>query len=292
MRSKICSRNRRDSVQRKPRPFHEPSFLPRGFGLRQSSGAFRWPRHLRKRQRTGAVQGASAWFAPLPLLLAALFLSLAAGCATQKATPPPTTQEDGKPLPFIQEILAFETSDRTNPPPRGAILFVGSSSIRLWKTLAQDFPGHRVVNRGFGGSQIIDSVRYADRIVFPYKPKQIVMYAGGNDINAKKTPEQVFADYKAFVKKVHAELPRVQIAYISIAPNPARWAQVEQVRQANQMIADFTKTDRRLTYIDTFTRMLGPDGQPLPDIYVSDRLHMNAKGYELWKGIVGPVLLP
>jgi len=226
------------------------------------------------------------------LTLILLLACVAAGCATQQPAPAPVVQADGKPLPFEKEILAFEASDCTNPPPRDAILFIGSSSIRLWKTLAQDFPQHRVINRGFGGSQIADSVRYADRIVFPYKPKQIVMYAGGNDLNAKKTPEQVFADYQAFVKKVHAKLPRTRIAYISSAPNPARWAQVEQVKQLNRYIADHTKTDKRLTYIDTFTQMLGADGQPLPDIYVADRLHMNAKGYALWKGIVGPALKP
>ncbi len=228
----------------------------------------------------------------ISLLLAGLLIALLSGGCTSHQSAAPALQSEQKPLPFEKEILAFEASDRTNPPPRGAILFIGSSSIRLWKTLAQDFPGHRVINRGFGGSQIIDSVRYADRIVFPYQPKQIVLYAGGNDINAKKTPEQVFADYRAFVKKVHAKLPRTRIAYISIAPNPARWAQVEQVKEANRLIADHTKTDRRLTFIDTFTHMLGADGQPLPDIYVADRLHMNAKGYELWKGIVGPALGP
>ena len=221
-----------------------------------------------------------------------LLACLAVGCATQKPAPAPDAQANGKPLPFAKDIADFEASDRTNPPPRGAILFIGSSSIRLWKTLAQDFPDHRVINRGFGGSQIADSVRYADRIVLPYQPKQIVLYAGGNDINAKKTPEQVFADYKAFVKKIHAELPQTTIAYLSVAPNPARWEQVEQVKQLNRSISDYTKTDKRLTYIDTFTHMLGSDNKPLPDIYMADRLHMNAKGYALWKGIVGPALLP
>jgi len=189
-------------------------------------------------------------------------------------------------LPFENEILAFEASDRTNPPPRDAILFIGSSSIRLWKTLAGDFPTHKVINRGFGGSQIIDSVNYAARIVVPYRPRQIVLYAGGNDINAGKSPDQVFADYKAFVAKVHSDLPKTRITYISIAPNPARWAQVEKVKVANQLIAEHVKTDSRLGFINVFPEMLAPDGQPKPDIYVEDRLHMNAKGYELWTSIV------
>jgi len=207
-------------------------------------------------------------------------------CAQSVAPKPAASQ------PFAKEIEVFEAADHTNPPPAGAILFLGSSSIRLWTTLAADFPKHRVLNRGFGGSQIIDSVNYAERIVLPYKPRLIVLYAGGNDINAGKTPEQVLADYLVFEKKVHATLPKTSIDYISIAPNPARWAQVEKVKSANHLIEAHAKTHPRLGYIDAFSKMLGTDGQPLPDIYVADRLHMNAKGYALWKGIVGPYLDP
>lgn len=185
------------------------------------------------------------------------------------------------------EIAAFETADRTNPPPKKAILFIGSSSIRLWKTLAQDFPRHNVINRGFGGSEIADSVQYAERIVIPAEPRLIVLYAGGNDIHGGKSPEQVFADFKSFIAKVHAKLPRTRIAYISIAPNPARWAQVERVRATNKLIADYArKNSRRLDFIDVFPHMLGSDGLPKPDIYAPDRLHMNTNGYKLWTGLV------
>lgn len=189
-----------------------------------------------------------------------------------------------------QDIRAFEAVDRTNPPPKNAILFVGSSSIRLWKTLAKDFPDKPVINRGFGGSFISDSVHFADRIVLPHRPRQIVMYAGGNDINAKKTPEQVAADFRAFVEKVHAALPETRVAYIAIAPNPARWAQVERIKAANQLIAEFCRSNAKLAFIEVFPRMLGADGQPRPEIFVADRLHMNAKGYELWTGLVRPYL--
>jgi lysophospholipase L1-like esterase len=188
--------------------------------------------------------------------------------------------------PFAAEIAAFEASDRTNPPPKNGILFLGSSSIRLWKTLAADFPGYPVFNRGFGGSQIRDSIRYFDRIVLPYRPRLIVFYAGGNDINAKRTPDQVFQDYQAFAHRVLNELPETRLAYISIAPNPARWAQIEQVRAANQKIAAFTKTNPRLFFLDAHPQMLGPNGQPKPDIFVEDRLHMNDAGYRLWTRIV------
>lgn len=189
-----------------------------------------------------------------------------------------------------KDIAAFEKSDAANPPPKGGIVFVGSSSIRMWKTLAQDFPKHNVINRGFGGSQTSDSVHFADRIVIPYEPRMIVFYAGANDISAKKTPEKVAADFRAFVEKVRAKLPGVEIAYISIAGNPARWTQVEQVKEANALVAAYCKETPRTQFIDVFTAMLGPDGKPKPDIFLKDRLHMNAKGYELWTNIIGPRL--
>ena len=187
---------------------------------------------------------------------------------------------------FEKEILAFEARDKTKPPPKGAVLFIGSSSIRLWKTLAQDFPGYHVINRGFGGSQISDSIYFTDRIVLPYEPTVIVLYAGGNDINAKKSPETVAADFKTFVAAVRAKLPKTKIAYIAIAGNPARWAQVDKVREANKLIRDFTATQDGLSFIDVFPPMMGDDGLPKPDIFVADKLHMNEKGYVIWKRVV------
>jgi len=188
--------------------------------------------------------------------------------------------------PFEKEIAAFEASDRTNPPPTGAVLFIGSSSIRLWTTLAKDLPDYPVINRGFGGSQIADSVLYTEKIVLPYKPAVVVMYAGGNDINGGKTPETVLTDFKKFVQGVHASLPETKISYISIAGNPARWAQVDKVREANRLIEEHARSDKRLSFINVFPRMLGDDGQPRPEIFVADKLHMNANGYKIWTGIV------
>lgn len=220
-----------------------------------------------------------------------LALGLVCGCATPRPLPTPTAVV--QPSAFAKwesAIAAFESQDKTNAPGKGGILFIGSSIIRLWKTLAADFPEQSVVNRGFGGSQIIDSVHFADRIVFGYEPRLIVLYAGGNDINAKKTPAQVFADFKSFVKRTRAKLPNVRVAYISIAPNPARWSQIESVREVNKLIADYIKSDAKLSYIDVYSQMLGADGMPLPEIFVADRLHMNEKGYAIWKRVVGPHL--
>lgn len=191
-----------------------------------------------------------------------------------------------------KEISAFEVADKRKAPEKGGIVFTGSSSIRLWKTLEKDFPHHNVLNRGFGGSQVSDAVQFIDRIVIPYEPRMIVIYAGGNDINAGESPDQVAGDFRMFTEKVREKLPNTRILYISIAGNPARWKQVEQVKQANKLIEDYCSNTPGLAYIDTFSKMLGEDGLPLPQIFTEDKLHMNAKGYELWRDIVGPYLGP
>lgn len=189
------------------------------------------------------------------------------------------------------EMSRFAKEDAANAPPANPIVFTGSSSIRMWKNLSGDFPGLPVLNRGFGGSEIFDSVTFADITVLQYKPKQVVLYAGGNDIAAGKTPRRVFADYLAFIAKVHAALPDCQICYISNAPNPKRWALINEMRELSRLVEGHTKTDpKRLKYINTHDAMLGPDGQPKPDIFLPDNLHMNPKGYAIWKEIVGPYL--
>jgi|ERR1043166_5856528 lysophospholipase L1-like esterase len=226
------------------------------------------------------------------ICLLALVLA-ASGCASQQTAvveQAAVVQTKPSSSSFEKEIAAFEASDRTDPPPQNAILFIGSSSIRMWKSLAADFPDRKVINRGFGGSQIIDSAHYADRIVIPYHPKLIVFYAGGNDINAGKSAEQVFDEFKIFVARVRAALPEARIDYISSAPNPRRWEQVERVKKLNGLIADYCRMHRGMVFINVFPHMLGPDGQPKPDIFLDDRLHMNAKGYAIWREIVGPYL--
>lgn len=194
-------------------------------------------------------------------------------------------------IKWQKEIKAIEARYSEKAAPKAPIVFIGSSSIRRWETLAADFPDKPVLNHGFGGSEVFDSVNYAHRLVFPFQPKQIVMYAGGNDLNAGKTPERVLADFQAFVARVHAELPKTKICYISTAPNPKRWAQIKEARAANALIQAFCAKDDRLQYLDVHPVMLAPNGEPKPDIFVEDQLHMNAKGYELWKGVVGPVLM-
>jgi lysophospholipase L1-like esterase len=188
------------------------------------------------------------------------------------------------------EIKKFEESDRQNPPPTGAALFIGSSTIRLWQSLAEDFPGTKVINRGFGGSELADSTFYADRIVMVYKPRIIVLYAGDNDLAAGKTPQQVFEDYKAFVSRVHQHLPATTIAFISIKPSPARASLLQNMKEANKLINAYASHDKKLKYIDVFTPMLDKAGNPRPELFGPDKLHMNKEGYILWKSVVAPYI--
>lgn len=188
------------------------------------------------------------------------------------------------------EIRKFEEADRQSPPKPGAVVFVGSSSIRLWEGLAGDFPSDAVLNRGFGGSQIADSTHFAGRIVTKYKPRMVVLYAGDNDLAAGRTPDQVRVDFEAFVARVRQDLPDVPIAFIAIKPSPARVALLEQARAANGKVQDFAKRQKQVAYVDVFTPMLGGDGKPRGELFGPDGLHMNRSGYELWKTVVAPFL--
>lgn len=233
-------------------------------------------------------------FSALYCLITLIAVMPGSGQAQVSPTPQPSTERKAG-APFAAEIAAFEASDKKNMPPPGGILFVGSSSIRLWSTLAQDFPGLPVINRGFGGSQIADSVRYADRIVIPYKPKMIVFYAGTNDLNAGKPPAQVLEDYQSFVDKVHATLSDTRIVYLAINPSVARWKQedktLETIRLIRQYVREADQKAYKLSFIDAHERLLGADGKPQPDILRADGLHLNAKGYKAWLAIVKPEIL-
>jgi lysophospholipase L1-like esterase len=190
---------------------------------------------------------------------------------------------------WSKEMAAFEQQDRAAPPKPGGIVFVGSSSIRLWD-LGQSFPGMPILNRGFGGSQIIDSVNHAELLVLKHKPGIVVFYAGDNDIAAGKSPQAVAGDYKAFVSKVHATLPKTRVAFIAIKPSIQRWALIAKVREANALIRSYSEGDDLLGFIDVDGPMLGWDEKPRADLFVADGLHLSAKGYELWTRLVRPFL--
>lgn len=220
----------------------------------------------------------------LSRIKAALLIVVTAACVQAQQQAATTASK------WEGEIRKFEEADRKSPPPKGAVLFVGSSSIRLWESLDQDFPALKVVNRGFGGSDIADSTHFVGRIVTPYSPKLIVLYAGDNDLANGKSPEQVAEDFKAFVGRVRGDLPQVRIAFIAIKPSVARRQLMDKQKAANGMIKQYISGEKGLVYIDVFTPMLNRDGDPRPELFVSDGLHLNKEGYALWKSVTAPHL--
>lgn len=190
---------------------------------------------------------------------------------------------------WAKEMAAFARQDEAAPAAPGGIVFVGSSSIRLWD-LEASFPGLPVLNRGFGGSEISDSVAHVDRLVLRHRPRTVVFYAGDNDIAAGKTPEAVAADFRTFAGKVFETLPRTRIAFIAVKPSLQRWALIGRVREANALIRAFCETDERLAFVDVDGPMLGWDERPRQELFVQDGLHLSAEGYALWTVLVRPLL--
>jgi hypothetical protein len=197
------------------------------------------------------------------------------------------------PETWAKEIDALTANDATKPPASGGVVFVGSSSIRLWTTLAKDFPGIPTIRRGFGGSELADSVFYADRIVIPYRPRLVVLFAGTNDLKNGKSPEAVFADFQAFRAKLHAALPTTRLIYIAITLAPSRAHLHDAMRTANRLIAADCARDPRCTFVDINPFMGGPTGgPPRPELFVADQLHLNADGYAIWTKVLAPYLKP
>jgi lysophospholipase L1-like esterase len=193
---------------------------------------------------------------------------------------------------FEPNVRAYEAADRAAPPPPNAILLAGDSQFYRWKTLAEDLPGYTIVNRGIDSFQTSDLVYFTERIVLPYKPRFIVLHVGGNDVNNGKGPDELLADFKAFVAKVRPVMPTVPIAFSSITPGPGRWNQAAARKQANQTIKAYVATQKGLHFIDLWDAMLTPDGQPREDLWVEDRIHPNQAGYQIRVRIMRPLLGP
>jgi lysophospholipase L1-like esterase len=214
-----------------------------------------------------------------------LLFGLVAACGLATQAAPPLAPSPPKPSPdparFTADIAAFEAWDRQNSAPTDAVLFVGSSSIRMWQT-AESFPDLTVINRGFGGSHASDVNHFAGRIVLKYAPRIIVFYAGDNDIADGKSAEQVADDFEEFVAIVHAKLPDAKIIYLPIKPSLARWSLWSKMQETNARVRQFITGKPHLAYVDTATPMLGGDGQPRPELFLDDGLHMNDVGYAIW----------
>ena len=194
------------------------------------------------------------------------------------------------PTKWEEDIREFEERDKAEPPPKNAVLFVGSSSIRMWENLAQDFSGVKTIQRGFGGSQMEDLLHYMDRIVLPYEPAKIFVYEGDNDIAANKKPAEVARQFHTFVKRVHEKLPRTEVYFIAIKPSPSRWKLAQQGRAANALIKTYAERTPRVHFVDIWTPMLDDEGKPREELFIEDKLHMNKAGYAIWVEALKPHL--
>ncbi|MEJ8823401.1 SGNH/GDSL hydrolase family protein [Variovorax humicola] len=246
----------------------------------------RWPR-----PRTGWI--ALALCAALGTQAAQ---ALEPSSAVAQATAQATTQSSAHAAAqarWQSSLAAFAQADREALPSPNGVVFVGSSTIRFWTQLPADFPSQPVVvNRGFGGSTMTDCSLLARELVVRYKPRQVVVYAGDNDLAEGQSPLQVLASFARFAGAVRAELPGTRISFISVKPSPSRAALLPQIRETNNVVAAYLRTQANTDFIDTFTPMLGADGQPRVELFRADMLHMNDAGYRIWQSVVGPYLLP
>jgi lysophospholipase L1-like esterase len=215
---------------------------------------------------------------------AVVLLLLGAGLAV-RAQQPAVSAPDR----WEATIKGFEEQDRTSPPPKGEIVFTGASSIVRWN-LPEYFPDLKVINRGFGGSEMADAARYASRIVVPYSPRIVVLYSGDNDIGRGVTPAKVEADFEQFVQVVRGALPQARIVVIGVKPSILRWAVWDNMKKANALMRAYIDTHKGLEYVEVGPPMLGADGKPRPELFVPDGLHLTPEGYKLWTGLLRPHL--
>lgn len=195
--------------------------------------------------------------------------------------------------PFYSEIQQFKKEDSINFPAKNAVLFLGSSSFRKWADVQDYFPAYQIINRGFGGSSFPDAIYYFDKIVLPYHPRQILIYEGDNDLASsdKITPDSILNRFKTLFYLIRKNLPRTNIAFVSIKPSLSREKLIPEMVKANSLIEHFVKGQKNASFIDVFHPMLDESGKPRNDIFLSDGLHMNAKGYAIWQKIIEPYLI-
>lgn len=195
---------------------------------------------------------------------------------------------------YWDDIQAFKKKDSASFPGTGKILFVGSSSFTKWTDVQEYFPSFPIINRGFGGSTLLDVIRYEKEIIFPYNPKQIVIYCGENDIanDSTVTGKMVFKRFKKLYRNIHRYIGYVPLLYISMKPSPSRWHLREKMMEGNRLIQNFLeRQSRHVQFISVWDAMLGPDGKPKDEIFIEDKLHMNSKGYLIWQRLIEPYLL-
>ena len=197
-----------------------------------------------------------------------------------------------EPARFASAITEFQTADAAKPPPKGAIVCTGSSSMRMWHPrIKDDLPGLTLLPRGFGGSHYTDLIHYLEALVFKYEPRALLLYEGDNDANYGKTPERIFLDFKFLAEQCRQQLPDLRLYIIGAKPSIARWAIAEQMQRSNAMIHDYCRANLGFTYIDVWSQLLDGDGQARPELFMEDKLHLNSAGYDRWTAAIAPVLL-
>ena len=211
-------------------------------------------------------------------------------CMTAMAATTPLMAQQPPANRFEKNVAAYEAADKASPPPANAILLVGDSQFYRWKTLADDLPGYTIVNRGIDSFTMTDVLLFVNRIVLPYKPRMIVVHAGGNDVNTGRSPQQVLGDFQALVRAVRATMPSVPVVFSSITPGPGRWSQAAARTETNRLIKEYTQSQPGLVFLDLWAPMLTPDGQPREDLWVEDRIHPNRTGYQLRAKLMLPIL--
>jgi len=193
---------------------------------------------------------------------------------------------------FFNEIEAFKKMDQNNPPEKGAILFVGSSSFAMWKDIKNYFPEYSIINRGFGGSTLTDVIHYASDIIYPYQPSQVVIYCGENDLatSANANADTVLNRFSKLFGMIRKEVSNAHILFISIKPSPSRAKYMPEIVRANELIRKYLKRRSRTGFVDVYNKMLLDDGSPMQEIFLNDKLHMNKKGYAIWQKAIYPYL--
>ena len=220
----------------------------------------------------------------LKLVQAALAVCGLTAALSGAAAQSQAAANDGR---WKESFDAFAAADEARMPTPGGVVFVGSSSIRLWGDLEKDFAGPTAVTkRGFGGSRMLDCAQHLHELVVRYKPRTVVVYAGDNDLAEGRLPQEVLASFKEFVEGVRRQLPDARIAYLSIKPSPLREALMPEVRKTNALIEAYSEANANLDFIDVHTHMLNVEGRPRPEFFLPDRLHLNARGYALWKSVI------
>ncbi|MFW6145715.1 MAG: SGNH/GDSL hydrolase family protein [Planctomycetota bacterium] len=238
---------------------------------------------------------------PPTIILVCALAATGLSCAQPAKNPTAAREEDETmtipetyhdPARFADQIAQFEAADAEAKPAAGAIVCVGSSSMRRWhEWLDEDLAPLTVIGRGFGGSNMADVLHYVDRVVLTYRPRAVLLYEGDNDVALGATPEAILALFRALTARIHGALPDCRVYVMSVKPSPSRWAMWPRMVETNHLLKAACDGDGRLTFIDVATPMLGGDGKPAAHLYKDDDLHMVRAGYDVWRDAVRPVLM-